>query len=110
MVAYDPCDPSIAPIDMTPGFPGWKASIVEPNSPRHEFYSAQHAHFAISCGASAGEYDHLSYKFDLIFEAAGGMAQHTVSFEKSIYVSPGQEATKTGPSTVIKQAPSPKPR
>jgi hypothetical protein len=107
MVAYDPCGRSTAPIDMTPGFPGWKASIVEPNSPKHNFYSAQQSQFVFSCGAAAGEMDHLFYKFDLVFDPGNGLAQRTVSFEKSIYVSPGQEATPAG-TPITRESLSPK--
>jgi hypothetical protein len=106
MIAYDACGGSEAPIEMTPGFPGWKASIVEPHSPKHNFYSAQHSHFAVSCGASAGEWDHLYYKFDLVFDPGDGLAQRTVSFEKNISVMPEQKAFRAGTPT-LRESPSP---
>ena len=76
---------------MAPGFPGWKSSVVQPQTHTHNFYSAEHSGFSYTCGAQADETVTLSYKFKLFFDEGENSLTREVSFEKSIFALPPKE-------------------
>src|SRR5258708_3008407 len=84
MIAWDPCDAAQPKTAVEPGFPGWKSSVVEPQTHKHNFYSAEHVNFPYSCGAPPGEAATLSYKFDLLFEDGVHSAPQVVTFQKTV--------------------------
>lgn len=90
MTAWDPCDANAPPTTVDSHFPGWKGSIVEPQTHKHNFYGAEHANFPYSCGAQAGETATLSYKFDLLFDEGEPPQTRAVSFAKVVFAVPAK--------------------
>ncbi len=88
MIASGPCDsPRGEQTRVTPEFPGWRSSVVEPQTHKHNFYSAEHSSFSYTCGGS-DQTELLSYKFELYFDEGENSQTQKVTFGRNVFVVP----------------------